>query len=951
MNSQYSRDHCKLAVGKILQTIGWHSINSTPLEVLTDIMSNYIHEISKISMDYANEFGNTEANLDHLGLAFQEMGINLSELEEYVTYVNFSPPPNPVPKFPIPKENNLNFLKPGSKEVVTRPVHIHEHLPPMHPLLEENKNLEDVKVKPEIVEESTVEVTGNQHFKRPVDLSPEFRKPKKEDEGGRPTREISSVMMTTSGFLSPAREGKLPEAKAPAPPPPPDPPNEPLPSTIDNTVKKKEKRKDKVGKELFKAISEDKILKKIPTMKDFVKQKQKVASNISSPIFAKTSSEAMNSIPHIIQPGTILSPTLQQPVAAMPMNDIKLNVPNVQKAIKDKFDKTLAAAKAKTEKLNTTITPIPALPQSVSFQSVEKLFNEPDRKKINIFKKISNVREGKTKKDSRANTPNVMIEEDIVNKIALSRDITIEPINPVSMAKQDKFDYFDESAIHPLGLHIPPDMLNQGMTIPKQKRKRKEVRKVKKPKKNHNYMGADIIDLAMMENHKASDPLMSLTGRHHQSAHMGLPTMPPNHLPFPFLANFPGPGLIPPPLSTQLNTPLFPFSHLGTFGKNPYFPPVVQNMPTQVEPVPLISPKIKEPMEIKPVEITPKLSPKLTPSPSMPISNTPNLNLQTPPKVAPPKLLQSPNVGPSSTPLSETFPNTPNITTTSVLPPAHTPIILEQKDIASSAITEVKDKKNKEHKKEKKDKVKKKNKKDKVKEKSEKKKLKELKKDTKEKIKKEKKTKKKEEKEIKDVKDAENPIPKILLKVNSPSPRSETPESIKKLNIKPVIRKDEENLVDEIKRESSPGGLAKISALVTGPPKAKTNLPQVIPPAVEKPSEEIHIPVIQKPPARPKVTPVKPKQQKPKKIEQSFKKVDEHGNTVWICPACGQQDDGRPMIGCDGCDAWYHWVCVGIQVPPDESENWYCKPCLCKKNEDLQSDKKRKRKRKEKKDQ
>jgi transcription initiation factor TFIID subunit 3 len=56
-----------------------------------------------------------------------------------------------------------------------------------------------------------------------------------EEEGGRPLREISSVIMTTSGFLSPAREGKLPETKppvipadyidnpkaaAPAPPPP-----------------------------------------------------------------------------------------------------------------------------------------------------------------------------------------------------------------------------------------------------------------------------------------------------------------------------------------------------------------------------------------------------------------------------------------------------------------------------------------------------------------------------------------------------------------------------------------------------------------------------------------------------------------------------------------------------------------------------------------------------------
>lgn len=136
MSSQYSRDHCKVAVSKILQTIGWHSINSTPLEVLTDILSKYIQQISKISVDFANEFGQTEVNFDHLGLAFQEMGINLVDLDEYVTYVNFAPAPHAAPKFPVPKENNLNFLKPGSKEVVTRPVHINEHLPPMYPLLE-----------------------------------------------------------------------------------------------------------------------------------------------------------------------------------------------------------------------------------------------------------------------------------------------------------------------------------------------------------------------------------------------------------------------------------------------------------------------------------------------------------------------------------------------------------------------------------------------------------------------------------------------------------------------------------------------------------------------------------------------------------------------------------------------------------------------------------------------
>lgn len=35
------------------------------------------------------------------------------------------------------------------------------------------------------------------------------------DEEGRPTREISSVVMTTGGFISPAIEGKLPDTKVP----------------------------------------------------------------------------------------------------------------------------------------------------------------------------------------------------------------------------------------------------------------------------------------------------------------------------------------------------------------------------------------------------------------------------------------------------------------------------------------------------------------------------------------------------------------------------------------------------------------------------------------------------------------------------------------------------------------------------------------------------------------
>lgn len=77
--------------------------------------------------------GRTEPNLNDVVLAFNDLNINLSDIEEYIANVEQVPCIVNVPRFPIPKESNLNFLKPGSKEVVTRPVHINEHLPPMHP--------------------------------------------------------------------------------------------------------------------------------------------------------------------------------------------------------------------------------------------------------------------------------------------------------------------------------------------------------------------------------------------------------------------------------------------------------------------------------------------------------------------------------------------------------------------------------------------------------------------------------------------------------------------------------------------------------------------------------------------------------------------------------------------------------------------------------------------------
>jgi transcription initiation factor TFIID subunit 3 len=71
--------------------------------------------------------------LSDLTKAFDDMGVSVNELEDYVHSVEPVPFPNKIPLYPVPKESNLNFLKPGSREVVLRPIYIHDHLPPMYP--------------------------------------------------------------------------------------------------------------------------------------------------------------------------------------------------------------------------------------------------------------------------------------------------------------------------------------------------------------------------------------------------------------------------------------------------------------------------------------------------------------------------------------------------------------------------------------------------------------------------------------------------------------------------------------------------------------------------------------------------------------------------------------------------------------------------------------------------
>lgn len=54
MASDYTQQILKVVVGQICQTIGWNSIQATPLELLGDILHKHLQEMTRTIQRYSN---------------------------------------------------------------------------------------------------------------------------------------------------------------------------------------------------------------------------------------------------------------------------------------------------------------------------------------------------------------------------------------------------------------------------------------------------------------------------------------------------------------------------------------------------------------------------------------------------------------------------------------------------------------------------------------------------------------------------------------------------------------------------------------------------------------------------------------------------------------------------------------------------------------------------------
>uniref|UniRef100_A0A914WMV8 PHD-type domain-containing protein n=1 Tax=Plectus sambesii TaxID=2011161 RepID=A0A914WMV8_9BILA len=94
------------------------------------------------------------------------------------------------------------------------------------------------------------------------------------------------------------------------------------------------------------------------------------------------------------------------------------------------------------------------------------------------------------------------------------------------------------------------------------------------------------------------------------------------------------------------------------------------------------------------------------------------------------------------------------------------------------------------------------------------------------------------------------------------------------------------------------------------------------------PSDDVIKPATRPPTASPRISPVRSTPASSPAASSSA--VSGGGDDqVWICPVCSVAyvDGACDMIGCDACNNWFHWNCVGLLVAPPDDQPWYCNSC------------------------
>ncbi|XP_023664781.2 transcription initiation factor TFIID subunit 3-like isoform X1 [Paramormyrops kingsleyae] len=221
MCESYARSLLRVSVAQICQALGWDAVQLTACDLLSDVLHRYIQQLARGCHRYSELYGRTDPMLDDVGQAFRLLGVNVSELEDYIHHLEPVEFPHQTPLFPVSKNNMLQFPQPGARDSEERKAYIPDYMPPLVSLQEEE---EEEQVLPDMG-------TSAEAMQVPLDEEEEEDMDEEEavnDENYLAKRRLDSP--TSMGVVPAAKRPRLPGFRSPDSPDWGTEPREPLSS-------------------------------------------------------------------------------------------------------------------------------------------------------------------------------------------------------------------------------------------------------------------------------------------------------------------------------------------------------------------------------------------------------------------------------------------------------------------------------------------------------------------------------------------------------------------------------------------------------------------------------------------------------------------------------------------------------------------------------------------------
>ncbi|XP_042846936.1 transcription initiation factor TFIID subunit 3 [Panthera tigris] len=920
MCESYSRSLLRVSVAQICQALGWDSVQLSACHLLTDVLQRYLQQLGRGCHRYSELYGRTDPILDDVSEAFQLMGVSLHELEDYIHNIEPVTFPHQIPSFPVSKNNVLQFPQPGSKDAEERKEYIPDYMPPIVSSQEEEEeqvptdggtSAEAMQVPLEEDDElEEEEIINDENFlgKRPLDSPeaeemPAVKRPRLLSTKG---DTLDVVLLEAREPLSSINTQKIPPMLSPVHvqdntdlvPPSPEPPMLAPVAKSQMPITKPLEAKSFTPKAKTKTSSPGQKTKSPKT----AQSPAMVGSPIRSP---KTVSKEKKSPGRSKSPKSPKSPKV---MTHIPQAPVRPETPNrtPSATISEKLSKeTLQVKQIQTPpdagKLNSENQPKKAV---VTDRTIDDSINaviaracaerEPDpfefssgsESEGDIFtspKRISGAECTTPKASTSSNsvpkagsTPLPLSGGASSSDNSWTMDASIDEV--VRKAKLGApanlppgFPYISSPSVSPPTPEPLHKVYEEKAKLPSSVEVKRKLKKELKTKmkKKEKQRDKERERDKSKEKSKEKDKVKEKEKEKESSKEARYPWKE-------FLKDEE-----PDPYKFKIKE--------------------FEEVDAKVRLKDGMVRKEREKHKDKKKDRDKGRRDKDKRDREKVKDKGREERLRTPaaPLVVPPKDAALPVFSPAA----------------AARVPAGLPALSSM--LPEKLLEEKEKPKEKERKKDKKEKKKKK---EKEKEKEKKEKEREREKREREKREKEKEKHKHEKIKLEPVLPAPSPvIPRLTLRVGAGQD---------KIVISKVVPAPEAKPTPSLSRPKTPPPAAAPAPAPVHVAPAPVPSPLLPPSAAAPALMPAPAPAVSgagssKAPVRSVVT----------ETVSTYVIRDEWGNQIWICPGCNKPDDGSPMIGCDDCDDWYHWPCVGIMAAPPEEMQWFCPKCANKKKD------------------